>query len=238
MSKIKTYVVGLLLILLTPSALSESISVDVYHYIEQSGQDKRPVRYVLSDRYLRIDYGADDPDYLLFNRRTKSIVVVNHLDKTILSFTSRKIGIPEALTGIKILFAKINNAEKTPGLSGFSSSHYGLYANNQLCMTSVNLNIPKNYPQPHKDFMDALADFNKHMGQVRRASYEQTPPSEWDFCASVLFVHSPKLFFDQGLPLYWEYIDGRFQQLLEYGFNHSVSDHTFDLPDKFQRIAL
>lgn len=88
-----------LLLILMPSLLAachpgKETATAVYFNEVERGAEPYTTRMLITPQFLRIDYGIDNDDFILLDRKHPAIYSVNHDDRTILVIEPLPIALP------------------------------------------------------------------------------------------------------------------------------------------------
>lgn len=180
-------------------------------------------RYLLTDRYLRMDYGQERDDYVLFDRQEKRVYNVTHDQRTIMLIEPGSVSIPKP-DKWKV---KEDLLQEVPGKRSFD-----LEVNEIKCSR---ITAAKNFLP---DFVDALGDFNELMAATQAATYLATPPELRHPCELARYVLEPRRWLSSGFPLYEANMDGSIRRLLDYKAGMPIRSSLFILPEAYRTIRL
>lgn len=180
-------------------------------------------RYLVTDRYLRMDYGQERDDYVLFDRQKKRVYNVTHDQRTIMLIEPGVVTIPKPEKW------KVN--EDTLQEERGKRS-YDIEVNDIKCsrITAAQNFLP--------DFVDALGDFNELMAATQAATYLATPPELRHPCELARYVLEPRRWIGSGFPLYEANTDGSIRRLLDYKTGMPIRPSLFKLPETYRTIRL
>jgi len=188
---------------------------------EQSAYTSRVL--VLGER-LRMDYGRDDENFILFDRRAGMVWLVAHDER-------RLTGIP-AQPMKKVVetaaWPKGWTLSQERQASG-ANTLFQVRLNDQLCVEFKNAPILKGETRMLRDFRRALA------GNQANA-WNGTPESLRQPCSLVLDVRQAGLEYQQGLPLAIRYWDGRSRAYQSHA-SRAAQPALFELPATYQRFV-
>ena len=179
---------------------------------------------VLGER-LRMDYGRDEEDFILFDRRAGMVWLVAHGERR--------------LTGIAALpMKKVTQAAAWPPGWKLSQERqasgadalFQVRLNDQLCVEFKNAPILKNEARLLRDFRRALAG-------NQADAWNGTPEALRQPCTLVLDVRQAGVEYQQGLPLAVRYWDGR-SRVYQSHASRPAQAALFELPAAYQRFVL
>ena len=102
---------------------------------QEAGTEVYPVRMLISDAAMRFDDGHNDGDFVLMNRKSRSLFSVNHEEQTILVVEYRAAGIelppPPELT----VTEQVDDA--APRIMGRKTVSRDYHADGELCLQVI-----------------------------------------------------------------------------------------------------
>ncbi len=214
----------LLLGLLAMSARAEAMT-EIRYLDQEPDQPAYTSRILIMGERLRMDYGRDEEDFILFNRRTGMVWLVAHGER-------RLTGIPE------VPMKKVAKIAPWPHdwkftLERQSSGPNALYQarlDGELCAEFKSAPILRGETRLLRDFRRALA--GNHA-----VSWNGTPESLRQPCTLLLDVSEAGLEYRQGLPLAIRYQDGRSRVYQSHEKRAAVAA-LFELPEGYQRFTI
>lgn len=210
------------------TVFAENIKSLVLHYDEyEEATGAQSVRYLINDRFLRIDNGDDKQDYILFDVTKKSIYSINHDDRTILKIENQKWQQPE-------FKFKVSNSEEllkgAPKIQSKPVFDYKIKAGEEVC-TQVFL-IKDVYPAA----MSVLYDYQYVMSGQLVATLKNTPVEYQTPCFLVDQVYHSGEYYKSGLPVQITYSRGYSKMLKEYK-EVEFSVELFELPEGYSEYG-
>lgn len=200
--------------------------MSVLRFVEREpGQAETGRRALILGERLRLDYGGDAEDYLLFDRAARMLWLVNHGEK-------RVTGIPAA--NLRAVAQRIAwPADWTWSLERQQSQENTLYqvrVNQRLC---VEFKAAAQYRAEAR----MLRDYSRALAARRAAEWEAAPEAARDPCFLLLEVRQAGLEYEQGLPLAIRRGDGR-QRLFQAGERAPARLELFETPAGYMRLML
>lgn len=196
-------------------------------------QDSPPftTRIFVNEGYLHMSDARSPSDYVLFNRKEKTIYNVNHDDKTILVIRNKpvKIKSPLALDYQE----ESQPSAAIPKINGKQATHYKYIANGKHCYDAVVM--PKDFMP---DVVAAMRDFRLVLAGEHATTVDRTPKSLLDACDLSLNIFHATKHMEHGLPIReW---DGQGYQrfLKDYRTDVQAEEGSFDLPKDFVRYSI
>lgn len=220
--------IGLMLSLLAGSVAAQSASLLVYQVWEK-GSEPYLSRILVTEDYLRLDEGADDGSYTLFDRQQEILYNVSPEDQSILVLDVTE-PVPPANEAL-LLQEEVSEDPEAPQVAGSQPTHVRLLANGESCSELV---VVKGVMG---DAVDALAEMKLALARVQAATLSAMPLDARTACDLAMNVHAPARALRFGLPLQ-ERSGDRSQSLVDFSDAHEVDDALFRLPEEFARRPL
>ena len=175
----------------------------------EPGLEPFTTRYLIDKRYLRIDGGDDDGDYVLFDRVKGEIYNFNHEDRTEI-IVQRRSAVP--LSSTLGLDQEDRLMPGAPAINGIIPRSVLFFADNQLCRSSVN--FPGMLPQATR----AMIQFESLIQQQNRISLEQVPQEMQLPCFLANNYLAATAYLEAGFPVQMTDYEGREKRLLDFGY--------------------
>lgn len=193
-------------------------------YMDQEGAGGGYVsRYLVTDRFLRMDYGRDREDFVVYDRREKRVYNVNHDRRQVLVFAPGPVTVePPKDWKIKEDILDDRNAQK----------RFDLIVNGVVCSR---INASERFLP---DVAQALMEFQDVMAATHAATYLATPPEQRNVCDLARLVLEPRRWFKYGLALDELRDDGFSRRLLNYQADIPVRPKVFEVPAEYRQISV
>ncbi len=175
---------------------------------------------VFGDR-LRMDYGRDDEDFILFDRRQNKVWLVSRQEKRLTEIPAGKYSRAVWPNGWKL--------EIKP-LSSGPNAVTQFRANGQLCAEYKVAPILKGEAR-------LLADMRQALSANQYASWLGTPKELRQACTLALDVREAGLEYRNGLPLTIRYWDGR-SRIYQGNASLPARPALFYLPEDYSRFVI
>lgn len=180
-------------------------------------------RYLVTDRYLRMDYGRDRDDYVLYDRREKRAYNVNHERHEVLVFEPGPIP-----------FEKPKDWDTDDDILSDKDSQkrLNLIVNGKVC--SRLLASARFFPE----VAEALGEFGETMAATHALTYLATPVEQRDLCDLARLVLEPRRWYKYGLTLDELHYTGTSRRLLNYQSGVAVRPKVFEVPVHYRQIDM
>ena len=178
-------------------------------------------RYLVTDRFLRLDFGRDREDFVLFDRQTRRTYNISHEQKNILIFEAGEIAVPQPKEWkIKEDMLEDRAAQK----------HFDLIVNGTVCARIVASErfLP--------DVAKALLEFHEVMAATHAGTYLATPADQRDDCDLARLVLAPQRWFKYGMPFDELRSNGFSRRLLSYEADVRIRPKAFEIPEDYRQI--
>lgn len=222
----KKVLVMLFLLAALPLQAAEIKATVLYYRIGEPGIDPYLSRWLVTDQFLRIDEGEASDNYLLFDRRKRSVHSVVHGDRTVLDIPYRAVGVSSPLE-LK-LESRIVHDEKLPPVDGEKPLYRDLYVNGEHCLSVVSVShlLP--------DAVKAMSEYRQVMAGEHAKNMANTPLELQRACELSQYIFNPLWSTEQGLPIQqWE-PQGKVQSLLDYKTDEAVEEALFAMPQGYR----
>jgi hypothetical protein len=179
-------------------------------------------RYLVTERYLRMDYGQDRDDFVLFDRVNRVAYNVVH--------EARQILLIEA--GPVVERPRQWEVEEDLLVEERGSRTFDIKVNGKHCsrVTASPSFLP--------DVAHAMVEFNDLMAGAQSATWQATPAELRHPCDLARLVLDHRVWYRNGLPVYEADADGFVRRLLNYQAGLESRKTLFALPRSYQVIRL
>jgi hypothetical protein len=181
-----------------------------------------PTRILVTDRYLRMDEGSDDGDFVLLDRKNGKVVNVQHERKMLMAIHEGKA--PKAPPHAYKVEERV-----TPIREG--TVRVEVLADGKLCSETVA--AAKLFP----DAARALREYNAALAYTQWTTYRNTPVELRQDCDLVHHVWQADLALSRGLPLEERDYAGRVRRYVS-GEKRTLKPELFKLPEGYEIFQL
>lgn len=200
----------------------------LYFSEQEQGGEPFPTRMLITSKYLRIDYGVDDDDFILFDRKKPEIYSINREDKTVMVIGAAKI----ALAPPKHFVHRTEQdrgKEAPPAVGGKAIAHFRLFTNDEICydVFAADGLLPQ--------AVTALREYHQTIAGEHAAAMAHTPKEMQSACDLANFIFTPVRHLEQGFPVRQQDALGNVRQLRDYKLDYAVDEKLFQLPADFKR---
>lgn len=193
-------------------------------YMDQEGQGGGYVtRYLETERYLRMDFGRDRDDFVLYDRAQKRVYNVLHDRRQIMVIDAEPVNI-SAPKDWKVKDDVLDANE--------AKTRVDLQVNGRVCsrLTASQRFLP--------EMRQALQEFTEAMVATQAATYVATPADQRDPCDLARLILEPQRWFKYGLAMDELRDDGFSRRLLSYSAGLALRPAVFELPADYRQINI
>ncbi len=186
----------------TEAPRSEDVPVDpaklgvalLYAEKESASDPENGIRIYVNAEFLRIDDLSAPNDFILFDRKTRTIYNAVGAEKSVSIISPVPV---TAKPPIPIVFTeeKHESAAITRGAENTKGYFYKFFANGEPCYNVV---VAENYLP---DVVDAFAEFRKTLAGEHATTLGNLPPDRLDACDLALNVFYPTYYLQFGFPV-------------------------------------
>ena len=210
----------LFLLLALPSLAFAGQATEIVYEDMDPGALAYTSRILIQDDRMRMDYGKDQDDFILYDRNAGMIYQVAHSAARITQIPSgpSKQTLPKGW--------RLGVTKEGTGANRLTR----LKLNDRLCVEYRSAKLLREESRLIRDFRRALSG-------IQATTWQATPEELRDPCALVLDVVQAGLEYGDGLPLLIRYSDGRSRVYRSHG-RREVRAELFELPPGYQRFTL
>ncbi len=211
------------------AASGNQVGTALYFEEQQRGSEPAPTRMLVTSEFLRIDYGKDDDDFILYDRKRPTIYSVTHADKTALVITPLKV---TAKSPKPFIHRVKKDRESFPAVDGKAVVHYELFTNDRRCydVFAAQGLLPEALP--------ALEEYAQTMAGEQGATLAFTPKDVQDTCDIANHVFAPTRHLAYGFPVRLEDFTGKTRQLVNYERGKAFPPALFVVPEGYKRYRM
>lgn len=213
------------MLLALPLRAAEIEATALYYRMSESGIDPYLSRWLITDKFLRIDEGDAADNFILLDRSKRTVYSVVHRDRTVLTIPYRRVDM-KAPSDLK-QESRAVSAEKIPPVDGKLPRYRELLVNDVLCHSAVSIDelLP--------DAVQAIGEYLRVMAGEHAKNMVNIPLELQQPCALVQHIFNPLWSLEQGLPIQLWDSQGKSQALLDYKTGEAVEGALFVLPQGY-----
>lgn len=180
-------------------------------------------RFLVTDRYLRMDYGQDRDDFVLFDRQRHVAYNVVHDQRQVLVIEPGPIAVERP----QRWEVKEDMLSDERGQRTFDIQVNGLQCSRITASPTL---LP--------EVVRALGEFNQLLTASQSLTYRATPPELRHPCELARYVFDHDAWLRNGLPVYEANGDGSVRRLLAYQTGLAERRVLFALPAGYRTVRL
>lgn len=222
------YAYGLLLVLIScvVSAAEQTVALLLYQ-VTEPGLEPYNSRIIVTPRYMRMDDGVVEGNFVLFDRKSRIIYSVTHSDRTVLEIHPQPLEV-ESPIKLTMQHEVVESETPLPQVAGKSPQHHRLKVNGSLCYEMVTL------AGEMDDALAAMRSFRTVLAGENARILPQVPADMQDPCDLALNTYAPEWQLQFGLPINEWDTQGKGQQLLDFNASYPMNRAMFVLPKGYQ----
>ena len=193
------------------------------------GSQQYRSRLIVTPGFIRFDDGKNEGDFLLYDRKKKTIYNTSTQDQTILVIRNQKVALPEKKDWTHNVDS---DNQKVPSVGGKTVKHWVLLTNNLVCydLYAARDLLP--------DVTRALAEYRRVLATQQAEIYVNTRDRRRDVCDLANNIYLPDRFLKYGFPIRYRDKDGRGEELIDYKESVTVRPGLFKLPAGYKEYSI
>lgn len=228
------FTMGLLLITGLPQLTyaDEKVSaVELVYSEQEEGTDIYPVRYIVTDNYIRIDDLSDDSGYILFDKKAMTIYSISHFDQSTLVIPEYQYNKPDMKTKVDLLYEPLTTAPKISGKTVYSYRVNSKSTVNDVCL-DIQL-VPGLLP----DVAKTLHAYQKVVTGQQAKTLKNTPEEYQTTCFLYDQIFNDGEYYEKGLPIQEWHSNGKKRILTSYK-KVEINPVIFDRSEEYKEYSL
>ncbi len=197
---------------------------------QEPGTEAYVSRYIVTDRYLRIDDGVPYGDFILLDRRTRTIYSANDDDRTILVIQGKERHVHPPMK--LVASQRQSPLPDAPAVAGRKAEHHTLLTNGKICYDVVAV------PGLLDKAVAALREYRLVLASENQRMVPLTPADVQDACDLAHNAFWPVRYLRYGMPIQEWSPQGYHRRLLDYDETYQVSASLFVLPKGYRRYTM
>lgn len=196
-------------------------------------QDVEPfkTRILLTPDYLRFDDGESAVDYLVFDRKQKTIYSIVQESQSVTVVSAKPLDVKPSIE-LNLSHKLIDDMHDAPTMEGVKPQHHVYLAGDKICFEVVS--VPGFLPA----FVEAMQEFNTVLANDSAAILSSMPADMHDACSLAKSIFAPNRYFQAGFPLQRWSSDGSRQVLLDFKRDHKADSTLFDIPSSYKQLNI
>ncbi len=202
----------------------------VLYFVEhEPGAEPYRTRMIVTAGFLRMDGGADDADFLLFDRADGTIYSVTGGDRQILVIPPRPM---DAKPPTTLKNEVVADSAAFPAVGTYKVSHFELRTNGKRCYelyAAVDL-MP--------EVVAALRQYRTVLAGQQAKTLPFTPAEMQSPCGLANNIFSPARHLEHGFPVRLVDMTGRTIELVDYNTEFRATAAMLRLPGDYRRLSI
>lgn len=201
----------------------------LYYNERDEGGEPFRTRMIVTAQWLRIDEGEGGKDFLLYDRREKTIYSVNAADSRILVLPKRAVDVASPM---KLEHGMERGAEALPAVGGKAVTHYRLSTNRNPCyeVFAADGLMP--------EAVQALREYRTALAGQQAPALASMPKELQTPCDLANNIFAPVRYLDYGLPVRLTETGVRTSELVDYSADFKADGTLFELPANYRRTTI
>ncbi|MBD3610807.1 MAG: hypothetical protein HUJ30_09685 [Gammaproteobacteria bacterium] len=227
----KLILIGLLALLAGCDNSDEHVKI-LFAEVE-NGIEPYTSRTIISPDFMRIDYNEDDNDFILYDRKTKTVYSIVNGDQSIVVIAPREHDTKSPIKlNLAIEAGKLG--KDAPTVDGKQPKHFIYTVNNKVCYDTISVEglLPV-VGEIYSDYLATLAGEHARILPV-------TPADLQNGCDLANNIFAIGRQFEKGFPInewHGEYNNGYKRQLIDYQTGYKADPKLFKLPENYRRFT-
>jgi len=214
------------------SYADEKISAYELLYDEQeTGTDVYSVRFVITERYIRIDDLSDDSGYILYDNKESKIYSISHFDKSVLVVPAYKYEKPAMQDKVEKVYEPFLNA---PKISGKAIYNYRVNSTSDPEDVCVDIQL---VPDLLPDVTKILREYQKVVTGQQARSLKNTPEKYQTTCFIYNQIFNDGEYYLKGMPVQEWHSNGKKRVLTSYK-KKEVDAKIFEHAEEYREYSL
>jgi hypothetical protein len=185
-------------------------------------------RMLVTTDYLRMDDGGADDDFVLLDRRSRTIYSVSHEDQRVVVVKSREVKSKAPETFVHR--TEEGDAGRVPDIDGKRVHLYRFYTNDTMCFEVYAV------PGFLDDAVAALKQFAEVLAGQHALTRESMPAELQTACDLANTIYKPTRYLSRGFPIRQRDDIGRVRTLLDVKKNIKIQPQLFEIPVKYEKF--
>jgi hypothetical protein len=215
-----------------PKTQTDTVTdVSIISYVEQeAGIDPYPVRILASTEYVRLDDGYGESDYVLFDRRSRTLFSVSHEGHSVLEIRNHPFSgsLPPDITLTEVPVAE----NEAPTIAGKHPLHIEYLTNGTPCYQAISVSGLL------EDAVAGMSEFEMALGERQLDNMQSVPETMQTPCFLSRYAYAPGRHYTHGLPVQLWDESGFYRSLTDFQAGETVKPALFEVPGDYERILL
>jgi len=197
---------------------------------QEAGVAPYTVRYIVTDRHLRIDDGVGAQDFVLLDRLRGTVYSTNSEDRTVLAIERRPRDVEPPIE--LVLEESAEPLAQAPSIAGRRAQRHVFRVNGRRCYDVVAV------PGLLEGAVAALREYRLVLASEHKRMLPHVPADMQEPCDLAHNVFSPARHLAHGLPVQEWARNGLRRSLVDFDTEFSADPGLFVLPEGFRMYTL
>ena len=213
------------------SAPAAGLTATLLFFEEQeAGIEPYRTRFIVTERYLRIDDGTDGEDFILLDRLLGRIYNVTPADRSILVIERKP---REVASPLKLDLSQTREPlQHAPRVAGREAEHHAFHVNGERCYDVVSV------PGLMEPVVAAMREYRLVLVSEHKRVLPHIPANVHQACDLAHNIFAPVRHLGFGLPIQEWSPDGYRRSLLDFELGFRAEPALFRLPEGYRRYTM
>jgi hypothetical protein len=225
-------IISSIISLVQPVSANDKISAYELLYDEQeTGTDVYTTRFLVTNRYIRIDDLSDDSGYIIYDDKVNTIYSVSHFDQSVLLIPEYNYEKPDMQAKVIEQYEALTDAPKISGKTVYSFRANSVSGSKEICV-DMQL-VPGLLPE----VAEIMRNYQKIVAGQQSKILKNTPEEYRTTCFMYNQVFNDGEYYSKGLPIQEWHSNGRKKVLTSYR-ERSIEPDVFKRNENYREYSL
>jgi len=213
-----------------PEVNRAETKVLLVYQVQEPGVDPYKSRIIITDEYIRLDDNDDGNDFVLVNRKDKTVYSVSDDNDSILVVKHRPVTLKAPIELYPETVRKTD--ENAPKIDGRELVHYIFKINGEACQDATiaeGLLI---------EATAAIAEYRHILAGQHATTFKSTPADLQNACDMAMHIFQPDRYLKFGLPVEERDYTGYKRSLIDFDDAYEVNPALFTLPAEYKQFSI
>lgn len=205
-------------------------AVTILFVEKEAGIDPYRTRVLVTPQYLRMDDGLDGGDYILYDRSTREVAAVSHMNRSVLRIYHHEVDIAPPM---QLSYEESSETDPdAPTVSGEIPVHHVFSTNGEVCFEVMAV------PGLLEDARQAMAEYLQTLASEQAMNLGKTPVDMQTPCMLSNMVFTPTRHLAHGFPIQEWDSEGYSRTLLDYRELEDPDPFLFVIPEEYRSFSV
>jgi len=215
----------------TTHAAEKVSAYEILYHEQETGTDVYPVRFIVTNRFIRIDDLSDNSGYILYDDKEHKIYSVSHFDKAVLVIPAYKYEKPAMQDKVEKVYEPFLDA---PKISGKAVYNYRVNSSSDSKDVCVDIQlVPGLLPEVTK----ILRQYQKVVVGQQAKTLKNTPEEYQTTCFIYNQIFNDGEYYLKGMPIQEWHSNGKKRVLTSYK-KKDVDAKLFEHAEEYREYSL